>query len=206
MQLYFAPLSCSMATRITIYEAGLDAGFHQVELSTKRLVADGRDYREINPKGQVPALVTDGGDILTEGAAVLQYVADLKPEAGLAPPAGTLARYRLQQWLSFIGTELHKGVFYLLFNPASPDAARAFARELVRPRYDHLSAHLDGREFLLDSFTVADAYLVTSLGWAAPGGIDLAGWPVLAAYAERLRQRPAVARALGEELALAGRA
>ena len=205
MQLYFAPLSCSMATRIAIYEAGLDAGFHRVELATKRL-ADGRDYREINPKGQVPALVTDDGQILTEGAAVLQYVADLAPASRLAPPAGSFERYRLQQWLSFIGTELHKGVFYFIFNPASPDAARAFARELVLPRYDHLSAHLEGREFLLDDFTVADAYLVTSLGWAQPAGIDVAQWPVLAAYADRLRQRPAVARALREELELAGRA
>lgn len=205
MQLYFAPLSCSLATRISLYEAGLPAEFHRVELSTKRL-DDGRNYLDINPKGQVPALLTDDGQILTEGPAVLQYVADRAPASGLAPPAGSFARSQLQQWLNYISTEIHKGVFYLLFNPAVPAEAKTFARELVRSRYDFLSAHLTGRDYLLDSFSVADAYLVTSLGWAAPGGIDLAAWPELVRYAGALRARPAVARALGEELALAGRA
>jgi len=205
MDLYFAPLSCSLATRISLYEAGLPANFHQVELATKR-VTDGRNYLDVNAKGQVPALITDDGQTLTEGPAILQYVADLAPHSHLAPPAGTLARYRLQQWLNYIATEIHKGVFYLLFNPAAPDAAKAFARDLVRTRYDFLSAHLQDRDFLLDGFTIADAYLVTTLGWAAPGGIDLAPWPQLGRYAAGLRARPAVARALGEELALAGRA
>jgi glutathione S-transferase len=204
MQLFFAPLSCSLATRIALYEAGLTAEFHQVELATKRL-NDGRDYLAINPKGQVPALLTDDGRVLTEGPAVLQYVADLGPASRLAPTAGTPARYVLQQWLNYISSEIHKGVFYLIFNPAVPAEAKAFARELVRSRYDHLSQHLTAREFLLDEFSVADAYLVTTLGWAAPAGIDLAPWPVLTAYAARLRERPAVARALGEELGLAGR-
>lgn len=204
MQLYFAPLSCSLATRIALYEAGLDAEFHQVELATKRTL-DGRNYLDINPKGQVPALLTDDGQILTEGAAVLQYVADRKPASGLAPAAGTWARYQLQQWLSFIGTEIHKGVFYLIFNPAVPAPAKDFARELVKSRYALLSSHLEGREFLLDGFTVADAYLVTTLGWARPGGIDLSPWPVLTDYFGRLQQRPAVGRAFGEELKLAGR-
>lgn len=205
MELYFAPLSCSLATRISLYEAGLAASFHQVELATKR-VSDGRNYLDINAKGQVPALLTDDGQTLTEGPAILQYVADLAPDSGLAPPAGSLARYRLQQWLNYIATEIHKGVFYLIFNPVVPDAAKDFARDLIRTRYDFLSAHLQGRDFLLDGFTVADAYLVTTLGWAAPAGIDLAPWPELGRYAAGLRARPAVARALGEELALAGRA
>lgn len=203
LELYFAPLSCSLATRISAYEAGLPLAAHEVRLSDKTLVADGADYLAINPKGQVPALRLESGDILTEGPAVLQYVADLAPASGLAPPAGTLPRYRLQQWLNYISTEVHKAVFYALFNPASPHEAKAFAREVLAPaRYDHLSAHLADREFLLDGFTVADAYLTTTLNWAAPGGIDLARWPVLVAYHGRMMQRPAVARAVGEEAAL----
>lgn len=202
MDLYFAPLSCSLATRIALHELGRPAGFHQVTLSTKTL-ADGSDYLAINPKGQVPALRLDDGTILTEGPAVLQYVADLDPARGLAPPAGSLERYQLQQWLNYIATEVHKAVFYMLFNPACPPEGKAFARDVLAPaRYDLLSRHLEGRDFLLGGFSVADAYLVTTLNWAAPGGIDLKRWPVLAAYRERLLQRPAVARAVGEELAL----
>lgn len=205
LELFFAPLSCSLATRIAAYEAGLPLKAHEVRLSDKRLVESGEDYLAINPKGQVPALRLDSGDILTEGPAVLQYVADLAPGAGLAPPAGTLDRYRLQQWLNYISTEVHKAVFYAMFNPASPPEARAFARDVLAPaRYDHLSRHLADREFLQDGFSVADAYLVTTLGWAAPAGIDLARWPVLVAYRDRLMQRPAVARAMGEEAALRG--
>jgi len=202
LDLYFAPLSCSLATRIAIYDAGLDGRFHQVVLATKRL-SDGSDYLAVNPKGQVPALRTADGNILTEGPAVLQYVADLAPQSGLAPPAGTPARYELQMWLNYVSTEVHKAVFYTLFNPAAPQEARAFAREQLLPaRYDHLSGHLDGRDFLLDGFTVADAYLVTTLNWAAPAGVNLARWPVLAGYHRRLSERPAIARAFAEEFAL----
>ena len=186
MDLYFAPLSCSLATRISLYEAGLAAGFHQVELSTKR-VQDGRDFRDINPKGQVPALITDDGRTLTEGPAILQYVADLAPANALAPPAGTYARYQLQQWLNYIATEIHKGVFYLLFNPAAPAEVKTFARELLPSRYDFLAAHLQGRDYLLDAFSVADAYLVTTFGWAGAARIDLAPWPELGRYADGLR-------------------
>lgn len=205
MDLYFAPLSCSLATRISLYEAGLAARFHQVELATKR-VQDGRDYRDINPKGQVPALITDDGQTLTEGPAILQYVADLAPDGALAPPAGTDARHQLRQWLNYIATEIHKGVFYLLFNPAAPPAAKSFARELLPSRYDFLAAHLQERDYLLDAFSVADAYLVTTFGWAAAAGFDLAPWPALGRYAGGLRARPAVAKAIGEEMALVGRA
>ncbi len=203
MDLYFAPLSCSMASRIALYEAGIEAGYHQVTLSTKRL-ADGSDYLAVNPMGQVPALKLDDGDVLTEGPAVLQYIADLKPGARLAPPAGTRARNKLQQWLNYIGTEVHKAVFAMVFNPASPPEAKAFARDVLLPaRYERLSTHLKGREFLLDEgFSVADAYLVTTLNWAGPAGVDLSKWPVLAAYAQRLSARPSVARAVKEELAL----
>lgn len=203
MDLYFAPLSCSLATRIALYESGQPAGFHQVTLSTKTLVADGADYLAINPKGQVPALRTDDGRIITEGPAVLQYVADRAPAARLAPPAGSFERTQLQQWLNYISSEVHKAVFAMVFNPASPPEVKAFVKETLLPaRYTYLSQHLQGREFLLDDFSVADAYLVTSLNWAAPAGIDLADWPVLQAYHARLTQRPAIARAIGEELAL----
>jgi glutathione S-transferase len=202
MDLYFAPLSCSLASRIALYEAGIPANFHQVTLMTKTL-ADGRDYLAVNPKGQVPALRLAGGEILTEGPAVLQYIADQAPAGTLAPAAGSPARYKLQQWLNYISTEVHKAVFYAIFNPASPPEAKAFARDVLLPqRYAFLSDHLKDRDHLLDSFTVADAYLVTTLNWAKPAGVDLAQWPVLAAYHQRMTARPAVAKAIGEELAL----
>ena len=203
MDLYFAPLSCSLATRIALYELDLPAAFHEVTLSTKRLTDDQSDYLAINPKGQVPALRTSSGAILTEGSAVLQYVADLDPEHRLAPLPGTFERSLLQQWLNYISTEIHKAVFFTLFNPASPPEAKAFARDiLLPPRYDYLVRHLAQRDYVLDTFSVADAYLVTSLNWAAPAGVDLSAWPVLQAYHARIAQRPAVARAIGEELAL----
>lgn len=205
MELFFAPLSCSMATRIALYETGQNAKFSQVTLSTKK-TADGRDYWGINPTGQVPALLTDDMGILAEGPAVLQYVADKAPASGLAPAAGTPERYRLQQWLNYVSTEVHKAVYAQIFNPASPPEVKDYARKIVGQRYDRLSKHLEGRDFLLDRFTVADAYLVTTLGWADPAGIDLKPWPVLVAYRDRLRQRPSVAKALAEEMKIAGRA
>lgn len=203
MNLYFTPLSCSLATRIALYESGQPAGFHQVMLSTKRTAA-GADYLAINPKGQVPALRTDDGEVLTEGVAILQYVADRAPASGLAPPAGAFARYRLQQWLNYLASEVHKQVFYTLFNPAMPPEAKFYARDVALPaRFDHLSAHLKDQPYLVgDRFTVADAYLVTVLNWAAPAGVDLQRWPVLAGWHAVQLQRPAVARAVGEEFAL----
>lgn len=203
MDLYFSPMTCSLATRIALYESGQEARYHQVVLATKHTVA-GDDYLAINPKGQVPALRTDDGRFLTEGPAILQYVADQAPNSGLAPPAGSFERYELQQWLNYIGSEIHKQVYYAIFSPVSPPEAVAHARDQVLPpRYDYLSKHLDGRAFLLgERFTVADAYLVTTLNWAAGAGVELSRWPVLAAYRERLLTRPALGRALGDELAL----
>lgn len=202
MELYFAPLSCSLASRIALYEAGMPAEFHEVVLSTKRTKA-GDNYLAVNPKGQVPALRTDEGEILTEGPAVLQYLADRAPQTHLAPPAGTMERTCLHQWLNYISTEIHKAVFYLLFNPAAPAEAKTFAKEGLPAKYNFLSGHLADREFLIgETFTVADSYLVTTLGWAAPAGIDLANWPVLASYRDRLMTRPAVGRAFAEEAAL----
>lgn len=202
MDLYFAPLSCSLATRIALYESGQEARFHEVVLTTKRTM-DGADYFAIHPMGQVPALVIDDGEILTEGPAILQYVADQAPASGLAPAAGTRARTRLHQWLNYVGSEIHKPVFATIFNPMAPPAAKEYARGLVDRRFDLLSRHLADCPFLVgEGFTVADAYLTVVLGWTEAAGIDLDAWPVLAAWRARMRERPNVARALGEELAL----
>jgi len=201
MNLYFAPLACSMSSRIALYEAGAATRFVQVDTRAHR-VADGADFYGLTMQGQVPVLETDDGEKLTENPAVLQFIADRHPESGLAPPAGSMARYRLQQWLNFVTSELHKVVFIPLLDRNAPEGAKAYAREKTARRLDTLNAHLEGREFLLERFTVADAYLVTVLNWAPFAGVDLAQWPAIHAYNERLRQRPSVARALAEEFAL----
>ncbi|MEJ8572747.1 glutathione binding-like protein [Microbaculum marinum] len=200
MELYFAPMACSLATRIALYETGQTATFVCVDRMEGKL-EDGSDYHRVNPMGQVPALRTDSGELLTETSAILQYVADLDPEGRLAARSGP-ARYRLQRWLNFITSELHKALFYPQFSPASNDGAKAFARDLLEKRFDYLERHLTGREFLLDRFTVADAYLATVLGWTRPVGIDLGRWPALKDYFDRMRARPAVATAVAEEYAL----
>lgn len=201
MELYFAPLACSLAARIALDEAGLEATFIEVDPPTCRTLADGADFRAVNPLGLVPTLRIDGGEVLTENAAVLQYVADRAPQAGLAP-ADPLGRARLQQWLSFIGTELHKGLFAPLFDRRAPEATKAYALEKGASRLARVERHLTGREFLLDGFTVADAYLVTVLHWASATPVKLADYPALAAYLARTRKRPAVARALAVEIPL----
>jgi glutathione S-transferase len=199
MDLYFAPLACSMATRIALYEAGAEAGFITVDTKTKRL-ADGSDFRAINPMGQVPVLRTDAGELLTENPVVLQYVADQHPDSGLAPQGG-IQRYRLQQWLNFVTSELHKVVFIPLLDHQSNDGARDYARSKMATRFGYLNDHLEDREWLLDRFTVADAYLVTVLNWAGFTSTDLASWPALAGYFQRARERPNVARAMADEMA-----
>lgn len=205
MDLYGAPLSCSLASHIALLEAGLDARIHYVVLSTKRTV-DGEDYLAVAPKGQVPVLRLGDGELLTEGPAVLQWIADRAPASGLAPAAGSMARYRLQEWLNYLSTELHKQVFATIFNPAQPPEAKAFARSVAPAKLGHVAARLEGRETLLgDGFSVADAYLVTILNWCEPAGIDLAVWPSLVAYRQRQLARPSVAKALAEELAVRAR-
>jgi len=202
MDLYFSPLACSIATKIAIYETGADAGFHEVDPKTKRVLTDGSDYLAINPLGLVPALRTDDGAILTENAAILQYVADSFPDAQVAP-AGGADRSRLQQWLCFIGTELHKGLFKPLLDPKAPDEVKSYALANGLSRLAYLDRHLDGRTYLLDRFTVADAYLATVLNWTmATPMLDLDAYPAVEAYLERMRTRPSIARALAEELAL----
>ena len=200
MDLYFSPLACSMATRIALYEAGANAGFIQVDTRSKR-VEDGGDFLAVNSMGQVPALRTDTGELLTENPAVLQYVADRFPSSGLAPQGG-VERYRLQQWLNFTTSELHKVVFVPLLDPKASDGAKAYAREKAPQRLAHLAKHLESREFVLDRFTIADAYLVTVLNWGRYSGVDLAQWPAVNAYYHRMLERPSVARALSEEIAL----
>ncbi len=206
MDLYFVPLACSLATRIALYETGEgDATrFHQVKLSTK-LLADGSDYYAVNPKGQVPALRLDDGSLLTEGAAVLQYVADRKPAANIAPPAGTPERYKLQSALNFIATELHKLILAQILDPTTPQEAKSHAREVFAPvKLALLARELENRDYMLESgYSVADAYVFFVLTLCPIAQVDLAPWPVLKTYYERLMARPAVARAFGEELALA---
>ncbi|HLJ19516.1 MAG TPA: glutathione binding-like protein [Stellaceae bacterium] len=201
MDLYFSPLACSMATRIALYEIGATAGFIMVDTKAKR-VEDGSDYLAINGMGQVPVLRTDEGELLTENPVVLQYVADRYPDSGLAPTAGSPERYRMQQWLNFTTSELHKVVFVPLLDPKASEGAKVYAREKAPQRLGHLAKHLDGREFLLDRFTIADAYLTTVLNWGRYSGLDLAQWPAVHAYYHRMLERPSVAKALAEEIAL----
>ena len=205
MELYFTPFACSLATRIALYEAEQPAVFHSVDLLTKRL-EDGTDYLAINPKGQVPTLRTAGGELLTEGAAVLQYVADQAPAHSLAPPAGTMERAFLHQWLNYISTEIHKAVFNPIFNPRAPHEVKAFARAALASKFDYLQSHLRHRAYLQSNYSVADAYLFVALGWAKVAGIDLEPWPALVAYRQRIAERPAVARALADEQGLRGAA
>lgn len=206
MELYFIPMACSLATRIALYETGEGerSRFHRIKLATK-LLEDGSDYLAVNPKGQVPALRLDDGTLLTEGAAVLQYVADLKPEAKLAPPAGTMERYRLQSALNFIATELHKLVLAQIFTPGMPEEAKTYARTIVAPeKLALLVRALEGRDYLLESgFSVADAYAFFVLTLCPFAKVDITPWPELGAYYERIKARPTVARALAEELELA---
>jgi glutathione S-transferase len=201
MELYFAPLACSMSTRISVYEAGGEAEFHCVDTTAKRVLAGDSDFYAINPLGMVPVLRTEEGDLLKENPAVLQYVADHFPSAGLAPSGGP-ERYKLQQWLNFIATELHKATYIPLLDEKAPAGAKDYAREKAALRFKYLDKHLKAREFLLDRFTVADAYLVTVLNWSKASGIELGEWPSVHAYFQRMIRRPSIARALAEERAL----
>jgi glutathione S-transferase len=200
MELYFAPLTCSLATRIALYEAGAPARYTQADTHTKKLL-DGSDFFAINPMGQVPALRLDDGTILTENTAILQYVAEQFPQTGLAPANGR-ERSRLQQWLGFIGTELHKAIFIPLLDDKASAEVKAYARDKIPLRLGILQTHLRGREDVLETFSIADAYLTTILNWANVSKVDLQQWPEVHAYHQRMLQRPSIARAAGEEFAL----
>lgn len=202
MDLYFSPLACSLATRIALYEAGASANYIEVDPKTKVALQDGSDFREVNPLGLVPTLRTDDGMVLTENAAILQYVADRFPQAGIASGPG-IDRSRLHQWLCFIGTELHKGLFVPLLDKTAPAEMKTHVLGKGLSRLDYLDKYLKGREFLLDHFSVADAYLVTVINWTmATPPIELARWPNVKSYYERLRTRPSIAKASAEEFEL----
>jgi len=198
MKLYFSPGACSLSPRIALTEAGLSFDTQRVDTKTKEMVGGG-DFFSINSKGYVPALQLDNGEVLTEGPAIVQYIADQNPASGLAPAAGTLARYRLQELLNFITSEIHKG-FSPLFDPTlSAEVKESFKAKLGK-RFDWLSTQLTGKQYLMgDQFTVADGYLFTTLNWGQWVGIDLAKWPVLAEYHARVAARPAVQTALKAE-------
>lgn len=201
MELYYAPLACSLAVRIVAHEAGIPLVLHQVEVFSKILTATGASYLEVAPRGQVPVLRLDDGSLLAEVSAVVQYLADLRPETGLAPAWGTPARYELLDALSFVATEVHKRVLWPQFNSGVPDLVRAHAREAAPPAFDQLERHLDGRDYLVgDRFTVADAYLVWALQLAQLAGLEpAANRPGLAAFAQRQLARPSVQQLLAEE-------
>lgn len=201
MKIYFSPLACSVATRIALYEAGATATFVEVDPKTKT-TSEGTDYRTVHPIGIVPCLDTEEGLVLVENVAVLQFIAARYPEAGLAP-TDPIGRAKLYQWLSFVGAELHKGLFIPLLDKTSTDAVKAFALEKAPPRLRFIDAALAGRETLLERFSIADAYLVTILNWTAVlPQVGLERYPALTAFLSRTRQRPSVARAFGEELPL----
>ena len=198
MKLYYSPGACSLSPHIVLREAGFDITLEKVNLRTKEMESGG-DFLAINPKGYVPALELDGGEILTEGPAIIQYVADLVPEKKLVPPAGTLARARVQEWLNFIGTEIHKG-FGPLFNPATPAEYKAMCKDKLGQRLQWTNDQLQDGSYLMGAqFTVADGYLFTVTNWAKPMGIDLSHLDQLVAYRQRIGERPAVIAAMKAE-------
>ncbi len=207
VKLYFIPFACSLAARIAIEEAELDAEFIQTKPGA--ILADGRPFSVISPMGYVPAIESRDGMTLTEGPAVLSYIADLAAEGVLAPPPYTPERYRMTGWLNFVSTELHKAVFHPLLARYSPgetnaarDGAREYARALAPGAFRYLSDHLEGREFLLDQFSVADAYLLAVLNWCETAGLAIADWPALMQWRTKMRMRPSVQRAMAAELPL----
>jgi len=198
MKLYYSPAACSLSPHIVAREAGIPIELVKVDLKAHTL-ADGTDYTTVNPKGSVPLLELDDGDRLSEGPAIVQYLADRNPAAGLAPAAGTMARYRLQEWLNFITSELHKQ-YSPLFDAAVPAEYRDAVRSRLAKRFDWLSTRLAQQDYLTGAqFSVADAYLFTVLSWNRWVGLDTARWPVLEAYVARVAARPKVQEALKAE-------
>jgi glutathione S-transferase len=198
MKLYYSPGACSLSPHIILLEAGLAATLIKVDTKSHKL-ATGEDFYAINGKGYVPVLVLDDGRRLTEGPAIVQYLADRNPGARLAPPAGSFERYRLQEWLNFITSEMHKQ-FGPFFAPNTPSDYKPILRAKLGQRLDWLAGQLDGNSYLMgDMFSVADAYLYTILRWAPFVGIDLAQWPIVSAYRARVEARPHVREALRVE-------
>jgi glutathione S-transferase len=198
MKLYYSPGACSLSPHIVAKEAGLSVELKKVDLKTKTL-AEGGAFAAVAGKGYVPALALDDGSLLTEGPVIVQYMADQKPDSGLAPKAGTMERYKLQEWLNFITSELHKalGTF---FNPAVTPEWRKGVSDRLEVRCEWLAGQMQGKQYLMgDKFSVADAYLFTVLNWAPMVKFDLGKWPVLTEYQKRVASRPKVQEALREE-------
>jgi glutathione S-transferase len=200
MKLYYAPGTCSLSPHIVIRELGLPVEIEKADLGTKK-TEKGVDFLTVNPKGQVPTLVLDDGELLTEGPVIVQYLADRKPEVGLLPAAGSIDRYRVQEWLNHITSELHKR-YGVLFNRGMPDEAKTIVRTDLMNKYRWIDGHLKGKAYLMgDRFTVADAYLFTVTNWAGHVGLDLSGLQNLQAFQKRMGDRPAVKEALKAESA-----
>jgi glutathione S-transferase len=199
MKLYYAPGACSLAPHIALREAGLPFELSLVDFQAGKNTQDGKDYLSINPKGAVPALQLDDGEVLTEAAVLLQYIADKATTRALAPAAGTKERYRLQEWLNYIATEVHKG-FGPLWKPNTPDAYKAIVKENLATQFRYLDKALAGRDYLTGgTFTIADVYLFTILNWTKFHKIDLAPYPALQAFMQRVTARPKVKEALQAE-------
>lgn len=197
MKLYYSPGACSMAPHIVLNESELNFSIERVDLKTKQ-TKDG-DFRKINPKGAVPVLELDNGQILTEGAVIMQYIADQKPKANLIPAAGTFERYRCQEWLNYIATEIHKG-FGPLWNDKIPEEVKSQGRERLTKQFDFVSSRLNQAHFLMQThYTIADSYLFTLLRWCKAVGIDLSQWPTLMGHHERVKSRPATMKTLKAE-------
>ena len=198
MQLYFSPGACSLASHITLRELGQTIDMKRVDTKTKK-VEDGADFFAVNSKGAVPALRLDNGQVLTEGPVIMQYLVDQKGDSTLAPKLGTIERYRLQEWLNYITSEIHKG-FTPLFNPASNDAVKEYAKANLAKKFEWLDGQLKGKKYLTgDNFTIADAYLFVVVNWTNFVGIDLTPWPALKDFQARVAARPKVQEALTAE-------
>ncbi len=198
MKLYYSPGACSLSPHIVATEAGVPVELEKVDLG-KHTTASGKDFNAINPKGYVPTLQLDDGTVLTEGPAIVQYLADKNPSSGLAPANGTVERYKVQEWLNFIGTELHKN-FGPLFNPATPDAVKEMSKANIAKRLGYLNDQLANKQYLMgDKFTVADAYAFTIVNWTNFIKMDLKPYPNVAAFMGRVGARPKVQETLKAE-------
>lgn len=198
MKLYYSRGACSLAVHIALYEAGLSFQTERVDSKTK-VMESGGDFRTINPRGYVPVLVLDNGEQLTEAGVLLQYVADLKPAAGLAPPAGTMPRYRLMEWLTYISSELHKS-YSPLFSPNTPEDYKPVVKEHIAQRLAYVEGKLAGRQYLLgEQFSIADAYLFVVVNWSKAVSVDLTAYANLQRFQERVAKRPGVQSALRAE-------
>ena len=198
MKLYYSPGACSLSPHIVACEAELPLELIKVDLESKR-TETGEDFRQLNPNGYVPLLILDDGNRLTEGPAIVQYLADQAPDKKLIPPTGTFERYQLQQWLNFISTEIHKS-FSPLFNPVAPGAVKQLATDTLMTRLETPSEQLSSQSFLLGKdFSLADAYLFVTLSWGQYVNVDISRWPALVRYADKISERPAVQKAMKEE-------